>query len=63
MTTNLTKTREDDVMYDKFQMLYCDQAWCRVNTFERGDGTDSVRGIDGPCPGCIRPGIPIEGSR
>ena len=37
---------------DRYQMLYCDNAKCRVNTFERGDGTDSIHGTDGLCPGC-----------
>ena len=39
-------------MSDRFEMLYCDSAWCRVNTFERGDGWDDVHGRDGLCPGC-----------
>lgn len=30
--------------HDRFLMLYCDDASCRVNTFEAGD--------DGTCPGC-----------
>lgn len=34
-----------------FEMLYCDRASCRVNTFERGDGSDNRRG-SGRCPGC-----------
>ena len=39
-------------MSDRYQMLYCDNMKCRVNAFERGDGSDSVRGTDGLCPGC-----------
>ena len=39
-------------MSDRFEMLYCDDRWCRVNTFERGDGSDDVRGWVGLCPGC-----------
>ena len=34
------------------EMLYCDSARCRVNTFERGDERDDVRGRVGLCPGC-----------
>lgn len=42
---------------DQFQMLYCDNvARCRVNTFERGDGSDNVRHENGRCPGCGEPG-------
>ena len=39
-------------MSDRFEMLYCDSARCRVNTFERGDERDDVRGRVGLCPGC-----------
>ena len=39
-------------MSDRYQMLYCDNMKCRVNTFERGDGSDSIRGRSGICPGC-----------
>lgn len=34
--------------YERFQMLYCDDAKCRVNTFECG--------ASGFCPGCGKPG-------
>lgn len=40
---------------DQFQMLYCDTATCRVNTFERGNGHDAGR-----CPGCNTPGQPVD---
>lgn len=46
---------------DKYLMLYCDNPHCRVNTFERGDGSDRV--IDhrpGLCPGCSREGYEIQ---
>lgn len=36
---------------DRFTMLYCDTASCRVNEFEHGD--------DGECPACGFPGLPI----
>lgn len=45
---------------DRFQMLYCDQAACRTNTFERGDGSDNVRGESGRCPGCGRVGEAVR---
>jgi len=35
-------------MSEQFEMLYCDTARCRVNTFERGQ--------DGACPGCLTQG-------
>lgn len=41
---------------EPYEMLYCDQPRCRVNTFERGDGSDDVRGESGRCPGCGRVG-------
>lgn len=41
---------------DQFQMLYCDKVACRVNTFERGDGSDNRRGDTGRCPACGEPG-------
>jgi hypothetical protein len=42
---------------DPFEMLYCDSSpTCRVNTFERCDGSDNRHGINGRCPGCGRPG-------
>lgn len=47
---------------DRFQMLYCETAGCRVNTFERGDGDEGVfrRHEAGRCPGCNRPGKAVE---
>jgi hypothetical protein len=47
---------------DQFQMLYCDTATCRVNTFERGDGSEGAyRQHDaGRCPGCNTPGRPVD---
>lgn len=47
-------------MSEKYQMLYCDNLRCRVNTFERGDGSDYVHGIDGLCPGCGNEGEVIR---
>lgn len=50
---------------DAFDMLYCDSAGCRVNTFERGGGGGgdwsdrSYRGA-GHCPGCGQPGKPVS---
>lgn len=45
---------------DQFEMLYCDKASCRVNTFERGDGSDNPRSAEsGRCPGCGEPGKKI----
>jgi hypothetical protein len=35
----------------KIEMLYCDTARCRVNTFEHGPS--------GRCPGCGWDGVPI----
>ena len=37
---------------DPYEMLYCDTASCRVNTFEAGDGADAVNREAGLCPGC-----------
>lgn len=37
---------------DKYDMLYCDQNLCRVNTFERGE--------DSRCPGCNRTGYVVQ---
>lgn len=34
-----------------YEMLYCDDAQCRVNTFEAG--------TQGTCPGCTKPGYEI----
>ena len=42
---------EQEPTYDRFEMLYCDTVWCRVNTFERGNM--------GQCPGCNRQGIVV----
>lgn len=42
----------DDATYDRYEMLYCDNMQCRVNTFERGTG-------QGRCPGCGEPGIVV----
>lgn len=39
--------------HDPYLMLYCDQAACRVNTFEFGQPSE------GDCPGCEMPGLPI----
>lgn len=39
---------------DPFEMLYCDDIRCRVNTFERGRPTHEAR-----CPGCDSIGLPI----
>lgn len=41
---------------DAFDMLYCDNAACRVNTFERGGGGqgDWRDSRAGKCPGCGR---------
>lgn len=36
----MTNTTNDT----RFEMLYCDNIACRVNTFERGEG--------GECPAC-----------
>ena len=44
---------------EKYEMLYCDTPYCRVNTFERGDGSDHLRGWVGMCPGCNREGVPL----
>lgn len=38
-------------MTDKYTMLYCDNAQCRVNTFECGDGSEHKE-KPGLCPGC-----------
>lgn len=38
-------------MQDPYEMLYCDETRCLVNTFEAGR--------DGQCPGCHEPGLPI----
>lgn len=47
----------DPVPDDRFQMLYCDSATCRVNTFERGDGSQYIiPRKSGLCPGCGQPG-------
>lgn len=46
--------------YEKFNMLYCDDAGCRVNTFERGDGSDDVDGVSGKCPACGSDGIEMD---
>jgi hypothetical protein len=45
---------------DQFQMLYCDKSLCRVNTFERGNGSDNRRGETGRCPGCGEPGEVVQ---
>lgn len=45
---------------EPYEMLYCDRVLCRVNTFERGDGSDNVRSEDGRCPGCGRFGEVIR---
>ncbi len=37
---------------DPYQMVYCDSADCRVNTFERGK--------TGKCPYCRSEGIPVQ---
>lgn len=43
----------------RFEMLYCDRASCRVNTFERGDASDDRRG-SGRCPGCGSAGEAVK---
>jgi|APEBP8051072661_1049379.scaffolds.fasta_scaffold02341_6 hypothetical protein len=48
---------------DRFTMLYCDNMRCRVNTFERGDGTDWVTKVPGKCPGCGEVGLPLDGTQ
>lgn len=45
---------------DKFKMLYCDSARCRVNTFEAGDGSDYVDGRPGRCPACHSHGLCVS---
>lgn len=47
---------------DAFDMLYCDSAGCRVNTFERGGGGegDWSDRFAGRCPGCGQPGKPVS---
>jgi hypothetical protein len=44
---------EQEPTYDRFEMLYCDNPRCRVNTFERGAQSA------GRCPGCNDKGIPV----
>lgn len=44
--------------FARFDMLYCDAARCRVNTFERGRPAD-----EGRCPGCSLIGIPVPTRR
>lgn len=56
MTDHLDHSEEGG----RFQMLYCDSASCRTNTFERGDGSDNVRGESGRCPGCGRVGEAVR---
>lgn len=36
----------------KYEMLYCDQVSCRVNTFEAG--------TSGKCPGCEEVGFRVS---
>ena len=43
-----------------FDMLYCDQTSCRVNTFEAGDSEDDLVGEGARCPGCGQVGYDIE---
>jgi hypothetical protein len=38
---------------ERFEMLYCDNVHCRVNTFERG--------VAGRCPRCHDVGLPLNG--
>lgn len=42
-----------------YQMLYCDNPACRVNTFERGERTE-YRNTTGRCPGCYKVGKPVD---
>jgi len=37
---------------DRFEMLYCDDVSCRVNTFEAGS--------NGKCPGCDAVGYRVS---
>lgn len=39
---------------DPYEMLYCDDIRCRVNTFERGYPSAAAA-----CPGCGSRGLPI----
>jgi hypothetical protein len=48
---------DDEATYDRFEMLYCDNLHCRVNTFERGPQSA------GRCPGCNDPGIVVPQTR
>ncbi len=51
ITENVDET--DAIEEGKFDMMHCDNlSSCRVNTYECGNGSDTVRGEPGLCPGC-----------
>lgn len=43
----------EEPTYSRYEMLYCDNMACRVNTFERGAQSA------GRCPGCNEPGLVV----
>lgn len=46
-----------------FDMLYCANGSCRVNTFEAGDSEDDLVGEGARCPGCRLVGFDAETNR